>query len=181
MSAACWIPAFSSRRIEQLQDSITRIVDGMLDRTRGKRPRRVRRHGRTTGRISLSMPLLDAMVNMDERRKAIFVAFHDVIPRHHLVTSSRGELQVVVAGNLRRAFDHTMEEVRVIIEERRPEPALRTSLAISSTPAIKATSSVTANCSTRFSASAAPRCRQRAVRPVVPSTCSTRTRSSWSS
>jgi hypothetical protein len=24
--------------------------------------------------------LLDAMVNMDQRRKAIFVAFHDVIP-----------------------------------------------------------------------------------------------------
>jgi cytochrome P450 len=26
------LPAFSSRRIEQLQESITRIIDGMLDR-----------------------------------------------------------------------------------------------------------------------------------------------------
>ena len=50
---------------------------------------------------------------------------------------------------------------------------------ISSTPAIKATSSVTASCSTRFSGSAAPRCRQPAVQPAARSTCSTRTRSSW--
>ena len=28
--------------------------------------------------------LLDAMINMDERRKAIFIGFHDLIPGHHL-------------------------------------------------------------------------------------------------
>jgi cytochrome P450 len=32
------MPAFSSRRIEQLQDSITRIVDGMLDRIEANGP-----------------------------------------------------------------------------------------------------------------------------------------------
>ena len=37
------MPAFSSRRIEQLQASITGIVDGMLDRDREERAR-VRRH-----------------------------------------------------------------------------------------------------------------------------------------
>ena len=72
------MPAFSSRRIEQLQDSITRIVDGMLDR--------IEVNGtefdgmQDFGAHLVVDALLDAMVNMEQRREAIFVAFHDVIP-----------------------------------------------------------------------------------------------------
>ena len=61
--------------------------------------------------------LLDAMVNMDLSRKAIFVAFHDVIPGTTYVKP--GESWSL---ELRRAFDRTMEEVRAIIEERRASP-----------------------------------------------------------
>ena len=44
----------------------------------------------------------DAMVNMDERRKAIFVAFHDLIPGTTYVKP--GEPW---PAELRRAFDRT--------------------------------------------------------------------------
>src|SRR5215472_3807968 len=83
------LPAFSSRRIEQLEQSITRIVDG----------------------------LLDAMVNMDKRRKAIFVAFHNAIPGTTYVKPGESW-----SPELRHAFDRAMEEVRAIIEERRVSP-----------------------------------------------------------
>src|SRR6185436_20440619 len=72
------MPAFSSRRIEQLQESITRIVDGMLDRIETNRPEFDGMQD--YGAHLVVDALLDAMVNMDKRRKAIFVAFHDAIP-----------------------------------------------------------------------------------------------------
>src|SRR6516164_7152480 len=95
------LPAFSSRRIEQLEESIARIVDGMLD----------------YGAHLVVDALLDAMVNMDKRRKAIFVAFHNVIPGTTYVKPGKSW-----SPELRRAFDCTMEEVRAIIEERRLSP-----------------------------------------------------------
>src|SRR5258705_6485564 len=109
------MPAFSSRRIEQLQESITKIVDGMLDR--------IEANGlefdamKDYGAHLVVDALLDAMVNMDERRKAIFVAFHDLIPGTTYVKP--GEPW---SPQLRRAFDRTMEEIRVIIDERRVSP-----------------------------------------------------------
>jgi cytochrome P450 len=72
------IPAFSSRRIEQLQESITRIVDGMLNRVEANGPEFDGMHG--YGAHLVVDALRNAMVNMDQRRKAIFVAFHEVIP-----------------------------------------------------------------------------------------------------
>ena len=57
------------------------------------------------------------MVNMDERRKAVFVAFHDLIPGTTYVKP--GEAW---SPDLRRAFDRTMEEIKVIIDERRVAP-----------------------------------------------------------
>jgi cytochrome P450 len=54
---------------------------------------------------------------MDERRKAIFVAFHDLIPGTTYVRP--GEEW---SAELRRAFDRTMEEIEVIIDERRVSP-----------------------------------------------------------
>src|ERR1700727_3392440 len=73
------IPAFSSRRIEQLEDSITRIVDGMLDRIEASGP--AFDGMKDYGAHLVVDALLDAMVNMDERRKAIFVAFQHMFPR----------------------------------------------------------------------------------------------------
>ena len=89
------MPAFSSRRIEQLQDNITRIVDGMLDRIEANGPEFDGMQD--YGAHLVVDALLDAMVNMDQRRKAIFVAFHDVIPGTTYVKP--GELWVAgIAG-----------------------------------------------------------------------------------
>ena len=109
------IPAFSSRRIEQLQDSITKIVDGMLDRIEATGPEfdGVQDYGAHL----VVDALLDAMVNMDQRRKAIFVAFHNAIPGTTYVKPGESW-----SPELRQAFDSTMEEVRTIIEERRVSP-----------------------------------------------------------
>ena len=67
------MPAFSSRRIEQLKASITRIVDGMLDHIEANGPEFDGMQD--YGAHLVVDALLDAMVNMDPRRKAIFVAF----------------------------------------------------------------------------------------------------------
>ncbi len=55
------VPAFSSRRIEQLQESITRIVDGMLDRIEANGP--AFDGMKDYGAHLVVDALLDAMVN----------------------------------------------------------------------------------------------------------------------
>jgi cytochrome P450 len=109
------LPAFSSRRIEQLEESITRIVDGMLDPIEANGPEFDGMQD--YGAHLVVDALLDAMVNMDKRRKAIFVAFHNVIPGTTYVKPGESW-----SPELRIAFDRTMEEVRAIIEERRVSP-----------------------------------------------------------
>jgi cytochrome P450 len=109
------IPAFSSRRIEQLQERITRVIEGMLDRIAANGPEFDGMQD--YGAHLVVDALLDAMVNMDQRRKAIFVAFHDVIPGTTYVKPGESW-----SPELRRAFDCTMAEVRAIIEERRVSP-----------------------------------------------------------
>jgi cytochrome P450 len=108
-------PAFSSRRIEQLQESITGIVDGMLNRIEADGP--AFDGMKDYGALLVVDALLGAMVNMNERRKAIFVAFHDLIPGTTYVKP--GEPW---SPELRRAFDRTMEEIKEIIDERRLSP-----------------------------------------------------------
>ncbi len=81
------IPAFSSRRIEQLQDSITGIIDGMLDRIETNGPEFDGMQD--FGAHLVVDALLDAMVNMDQRRKAIFVAFHNMIPATTYVSRAK--------------------------------------------------------------------------------------------
>ena len=109
------MPAFSSRRIEQLKATITQMVDGMLDRMEAQGPDFDAMED--YGAHLVVDALLTAMVNMDERRKAIFVAFHDLIPGTTYVKPGESW-----APELRQAFDRTMEEIKVIIEERRIAP-----------------------------------------------------------
>ena len=112
------MPAFSSRRIEQLKESITTMVDGMLDEIEKNGPEFDAMAD--LGAHLVVDALLTAMVAMDERRKAIFVAFHDLIPGTTYVKP--GEAW---SPELRRAFDRTMEEIKVIIDERRTSAAPR--------------------------------------------------------
>ena len=109
------LPAFSSRRIEQLQDSIAKIVDGMLDRIQANGPEFDGMQD--YGAHLVVDALLDAMVSMDKRRKAIFVAFHNAIPGTTYVKPGESW-----SPELRRAFERTMKEVTAIIEERRVSP-----------------------------------------------------------
>src|SRR3954462_1046072 len=109
------MPAFSSRRIEQLQQSITGIVDGMLDEIEKNGPEFDAMQD--LGAHLVVDALLTAMVSMDARRKAIFVAFHDLIPGTTYVKPGEPWSQ-----ELRNAFDRTMEEIKVIIDERRVSP-----------------------------------------------------------
>ncbi len=109
------MPAFSSRRIEQLEHSITTIVDSMLARIEANGPDFDGM--RDYGAHLVVDALLSAMTGMDERRKAVFTAFHDLIPGTTYVKP--GEPW---SPELRQAFDRTMEEIRILIDERRVAP-----------------------------------------------------------
>ena len=109
------IPAFSSRRITQLEDSIGKIMDRMLDKIEADGPEFDGMED--YGAHLVVDALLEAMIDMDERRKAVFVAFHDLIPGTTCVKP--GETW---PPELRQAFDRAMEEIKVIIEERRAHP-----------------------------------------------------------
>ncbi len=109
------IPAFSWRRIEQLEESIGKIMDRMLDKIAAEGPEFDGM--KDYGAHLVVDALLDAMIEMDARRKAVFVAFHDLIPGTTYVKPGQ-----TWPPELRQAFDRAMEEIKVIIEERRERP-----------------------------------------------------------
>jgi cytochrome P450 len=109
------MPAFSSRRIEQLQQSITKIIDGMLDRIEANGPKFDAM--KDLGANLVVDALLEAMINMDSRRKAVFVAFHDVLPA--TTYTKPGE---PFPEECRSAMQRVMQEIEVIIQERRVKP-----------------------------------------------------------
>ena len=109
------MPAFSSRRLAQLEARITEIIDGMLDK--------IERGGNDFdgmedyGAQLVVGALLNAMVNLDERQKEIFLAFHEVLP---LTTYTKPGQPF--APECVRAFDRAAKLVHEIIEERRRRP-----------------------------------------------------------
>ncbi len=109
------MPAFSSRRIEQLQEQIARIIDGLLDKIEAKGP-----NFDAMGDLGAHLvvdALLEAMIQMDARRKSVFVAFHDVLPA--TTYTKPGE---PFPEECRIAMQHVMDEIKVIIEERKAKP-----------------------------------------------------------
>jgi cytochrome P450 len=109
------MPAFSARRIEQLKTSIAAVVENMLDRIEANGPEFDAMED--LGAHLVVDALLTGMVQMDERRKAVFVAFHDLIPGTTYVKPGQPWPE-----DLRKAFDRAMEEIKIIIEERRTKP-----------------------------------------------------------
>ena len=109
------MPAFSSRRLAQLESLITEIIDGMLDE--------IERHGgefdgmQDYGAQLVVGALLTAMVNLDERQKEIFLAFHEVLPR--TTYTKPGE---TFAPECMHAFERAAQLVNEIIAERRARP-----------------------------------------------------------
>jgi cytochrome P450 len=109
------MPAFSARSLARLEARITEIIEGMLDgiEAGGNNFDGMQDYGAQL----VVGALLTAMANLDERRKEIFLAFHDVLP---LTTYTKpGE---PFAPECVRAFDRAAELVREIIAERRKNP-----------------------------------------------------------
>ena len=109
------MPAFSSRRVEQMQSSVSTIIERMLDRIEAKGP-----NFDAMGDLGAHLvvdALLEAIIQMDPRRKAIFVAFHDVLPA--TTYTKPGE---PFPEECRVAMQRVMDEIKVIIEERRTTP-----------------------------------------------------------
>jgi cytochrome P450 len=109
------MPAFSSRSMARIQARITEIIDGMLDR--------IERRGNAFdgmadyGAQLVVGALLTAMVNLEERRKPVFLAFHEVLP---LTTYTKpGEN---FPPECVRAYDDAAAMVDEIIAERRANP-----------------------------------------------------------
>jgi cytochrome P450 len=109
------MPAFSSHSLARIKARITEIIDGMLDA--------IERRGNAFdgmedyGAQLVVGALLTAMINLDERRKAVFLAFHDVLP---LTTYTKpGD---PFPPECVRAYDDAAELVNEIIAERRANP-----------------------------------------------------------
>jgi len=109
------MPAFGSRRIAQLQEDITKIIDRLLDKIEAKGPNFDAMQD--LGAHLVVDALLEAMIQMDPRRKAIFVAFHDVLPA--TTYTKPGE---PFPEDCRIAMQNLMDEIGVIIKERQAKP-----------------------------------------------------------
>jgi len=109
------MPAFSSRRIAQLQESIAKIIDGLLDKIEAKGPNFDGMQD--LGAHLVVDALLEAMIQMDSRRKAVFVAFHDVLPA--TTYTKPGE---PFPEECRIAMQRVMDEIKIIIDERQARP-----------------------------------------------------------
>jgi cytochrome P450 len=109
------MPAFSPRRLAQIESRLAEIIEGMLDKIEANGPEF---DGMNDYGAQLVVgALLEAIVGLDERRKAIFVEFHDVLP---LTTYTKpGE---PFAPECQRAFERAAALVKEIIEERRANP-----------------------------------------------------------
>ncbi|MFL6799215.1 MAG: cytochrome P450 [Xanthobacteraceae bacterium] len=109
------MPAFSARSLARLETRITAIIDEMLDAIEAGGPEF---DGMQDYGAQLVVgALLSAMCNLDERQKAIFVAFHEVLP---LTTYTRpGE---PFPPECQQAFERAAELVRELIDARRANP-----------------------------------------------------------
>ena len=109
------LPAFSSRSLSRLESRITEIIEGMLDRIEngGNEFDGMQDYGAQL----VVGALLTAMANLDERRKRVFLAFHEVLP---LTTYTRpGE---PFAPECVEAFARAADTVNELIAERRAQP-----------------------------------------------------------
>ena len=110
------MPAFSSRRIEQLEASITRIIDGMLDQIEANGPNFDAMQD--LGAHLVVDALLEAMIEMDPRRKSDLRRLPRRAAGHHLHQAGRA----VPGGLPASRCSALMDEIKVIIEERQAKP-----------------------------------------------------------
>jgi len=109
------MPAFSARNLAGLEGRITDLVDGMLDD--------IERKGDAFdgmadyGSKIIVGALLDAMLNLNDEQKEVFLAFHEVLPLTTYVRAGEPYPEVCV-----KAFASVRDMVDRIIAERRARP-----------------------------------------------------------
>ena len=109
------MPAFSTTNLERLEARITGIVDNMIDKIAAK--------GRAFdgmaeyGAMIIVGALLDAMLNLNEAQKEVFLALHEVLPLTTYTKAGETYPPECVA-----AFARARGMVNSIIEERRARP-----------------------------------------------------------
>ena len=109
------LPAFSSRSLARLEGRIVEIVDGLLDAiARGDSEFDAMED---FGAQLVGEALLTAMLNLDQRRKQTFLAFHDVLPRTTYTKPGEPWPQECVT-----AFERAGAVVHELIAERRAKP-----------------------------------------------------------
>jgi cytochrome P450 len=109
------MPVFSSSSMARTEARIAESVDGMLDaiEQRGNAFDGMEDYG---AKLVVDA-LLSAMIDLDERRKAIFLAFHEMLPlTTYTKAGEKFPSECVVA------YDAAAELVTEIIEERRGNP-----------------------------------------------------------
>jgi cytochrome P450 family 142 subfamily A polypeptide 1 len=109
------MPAFSTRRLAQIETRIAAIIEDMLDKIEAKGPEFDAMND--YGAQLVVGALLQAIVGLDERRKAVFLEFHDVLP---LTTYTKPGQPF--APECQRAFENAAALVKELIEERRANP-----------------------------------------------------------
>lgn len=109
------LPAFSARSLARLEARIAEIIEGMLDRIEAGGNEF---DGMTDYGAQLVVgALLTAMADLDQRHKAIFVAFHEVLPRTTYTKPGEPFAPECVA-----AFARAADAVNELIAERRSNP-----------------------------------------------------------
>ncbi len=109
------MPAFSTTSLERLESRITAIVDAMLDRIAAKGHEF---DGMADyGAMIIVGALLDAMLNLNDAQKEVFLALHEVLPLTTFTKAGESYPPECVA-----AFDRAKDMVAQIIEERRANP-----------------------------------------------------------
>jgi len=109
------MPAFSTRRLAQIETRIAAVIEDMLDKIEAKGPEFDAMND--YGAQLVVGALLQAIVGLDERRKAVFLEFHDVLP---LTTYTKPGQPF--APECQRAFENAAALVKELIEERRANP-----------------------------------------------------------
>ena len=166
------MPAFSSRRIEQLQASITTIIDGLLDKIEANGPKFDAMQD--LGAHLVVNALLEAMIQMDAAAQSDLRRFSRCAAGDHLRQARRA----CSRKNAGSPCERVMDEIKVIIEERRVAP--HSDFISDLVNARDAGDKLTDKRAVRsdFRLWPAARCRPPAARPAVRFCCSTLTTTS---
>lgn len=109
------MPAFSSAAMEHLEGKVTHIVDSMLDQI--DRAGQAFDGMKDYGAKIIVAALLDAMLDLTEEQKQVFLDLHEVLPLTTFTKPGEPYPQECVA-----AFGRARQMVEAIIDERRAKP-----------------------------------------------------------